>query len=622
MITGLVGNGRILLTINEVGEWNELFYPYPGQFQHLREMRLGVFDVERARFSWMRPGEGYTLTQRSGNPGAAIESQWSSDGIDLRVSDRVHPDHDLIIRTVEVRSEYPKSLRLFAYHSLKIAESMYQDTAYIDPSGTSVVHYKRGYYFHFLSEPNFSRATCGQHTLRGLRGTYVDAEDGMLTEGHTVSHGAADSALQWDVSTSPERDTTVRLFVALGLGPDALGRVIREIRQRDPVRLEREVDDYWMTWIARHPPQIEDGLSEKVQRLYQASVLVLRHMTGANGSIIASPDTRALVIGGDSYNYCWMRDGGYVSKAMDEAGLYESAQKFLRYCQRCQTPGGYFVHRHFPDGAIGSTWHPPPFLQIDQTGTVVAAVWHHYKRRGNLEELLDYWPMVRSAADFMASFRDPESGLPRPSYDLWEETNAVHTYSTAVVVHALERAARIAEELGKDPSEWRRAGQEIRDAALKFLWNEELRRFHRRVNPNDDRLDASLLPALKLGLLDWKDPRSKDVVDQVEARLWKPSTGGVARYEGDEYYGTENPWIISTLWLAEARLQLGQPERARELIEWVANHATPTLLLPEQVDSLTAEPRSATPLTWSHSTFVDVVNKYSRAVSGTPPTEE
>ena len=35
MITGLTGNGRMLLTVNEHGDWNELFYPYPGQFQHL-----------------------------------------------------------------------------------------------------------------------------------------------------------------------------------------------------------------------------------------------------------------------------------------------------------------------------------------------------------------------------------------------------------------------------------------------------------------------------------------------------------------------------------------------------------------------------------------------------------
>jgi GH15 family glucan-1,4-alpha-glucosidase len=62
---------------------------------------------------------------------------------------------------------------------------------------------------------------------------------------------------------------------------------------------------------------------------------------------------------------------------------------------------------------------------------------------------------------------------------------------------------------------------------------------------------------------------------------------------------------------------LGEAERARELILGVAKQASPTFLLPEQVDARTGEPMSVTPLVWSHSTFVDVVNKYRDHVA--PP---
>ncbi len=135
--------------------------------------------------------------------------------------------------------------------------------------------------------------------------------------------------------------------------------------------------------------------------------------------------------------------------------------------------------------------------------------------------------------------------------------------------------------------------------------------------PATRRLDASILLGLKLGLLPWTDPRARQVVDAIETRLWVPGMGGLARYEGDEYYGHENPWIVCTLWLAEARLRLGDRARCRELIDWAVTHATPTRLLPEQVDRTTGEPKSATPLTWSHSTFVDVVHKYAESeVSG------
>jgi GH15 family glucan-1,4-alpha-glucosidase len=221
--------------------------------------------------------------------------------------------------------------------------------------------------------------------------------------------------------------------------------------------------------------------------------------------------------------------------------------------------------------------------------------------------------MVKGAAAFLVTFRDPTTQLPAPSYDLWEERFGIHTYSTTAVAHALERAARIAAEIGKDPTAWRKAAEEIREAAVRHLWDEARGRFVRSIAPRDDRLDASLLLALKLGLVPWDDPRAKQTVDAIEARLWSPVVGGLARYEGDLYYGNENPWIVTTLWLAEARLRLGDRNRCRQLIEWAASWATPTHLLPEQIDRNTGEAKSATPLTWSHSTFVDVVHKYAES---------
>ena len=621
MITLVAGNGRLLLTVNEHGDWNELFYPYPGQFQQLREARLGLYDVRAAKFAWLRRGNGYAIEQRPFGAGQLPESTWSGEGIRLTVRDHVHPNHDLIVRVIRLRAEPARPVRLFAYHAFQIAESMYQDTAYVDPDVPSLVHYKRGYYFEFFADPPFTHAACGEHTLKGLKGTYVDAEDGRL-EGRSVAHGAADSVMEWDVEPPPDGEAELRLFLAAARTLPAVHEIRNYVRQGGTVRFVREAERFWESWAERRLPHAPRGLSAQGREVYRASVLLMRHVTGPNGAIVASPDTRSLVAAGDTYNYCWWRDGGYIAKAMDEAGLYEGAAKFLAFAQECQNPDGSFFHRHFPDGALGSTWHPPPFLQIDQTATVIAAAWHHYKRGGDPDVLVNLWPLVKGAANFLAEFRDPTTRLPRPSFDLWEERLGVHAYSTAAVAHALERAARIAGEIGKDPGPWRRASQEVREAAVERFWDAEKGRFVRSLEPRDERLDASLLLALKLGLLPWDDPRARSSVDTIERRLWASGVGGLARYEGDTYYGEENPWIVCTLWLGEARLRLGDPARCRELIEWAVARATPTHLLPEQVDRRTGEPKSATPLSWSHSTFVDVVHKYAEVERGAAAPEE
>ncbi len=41
--------------------------------------------------------------------------------------------------------------------------------------------------------------------------------------------------------------------------------------------------------------------------------------------------------------------------------------------------------------------------------------------------------IIKAAGDFMVAYRDPETGLPLPSYDLWEERQGVLTWTVATV---------------------------------------------------------------------------------------------------------------------------------------------------------------------------------------------
>ena len=619
MITFLAGNSRILLTIDEKGHWSNLYYPFAGQYQHLRSVKLGLYDVEDDSFAWLGDDPSFAIEQdyyRGSNAGRTI---YNGTWLDVEVVDTVHSNHDLVIRRIAVHNKtpQPRSIRVFNYQSLMVQESMYQDTAYWDEDRKTINHYKRNYYFQYWGRPDFTSYTCGEHTLKGLQGSYVDAEDGKL-EGGRISHGAADSVVQWDLDVPAGGSAAVRLFLMVGHSRKDVNRFWSYLHERDPTHVEDEAINFWSNWIDHKAVTVPADLSKEAREVYLRSIFVLRNCSSANGAIIASPDPRTLKSGGDTYNYNWWRDGGYIAKAMDEVGLYENAHRFLKFAQTAQEEEGYFLHRHFPDGTVGSTWHPPPFIQVDQTATVIAAVWHHFKRHGDLDELLDLWPLVKRSATFLEHFVD-DRGLPKPSFDLWEEKKAVNAYSVAAVIHGLERADRISEQLGKSRGRWRRASTRMREAMLAHMWNERKGCFYKSIDPLDETVDASTLLALKLGVLDARDARAERLVQTVERRLWVKSTGGVARYEGDSYYGHENPWIICTLWLAEAHMILGRPEKTRELLEWAAKTATPTALLPEQIDARTGEHTSVTPLVWSHSTFLDVMNKYRRFVEGSVP---
>jgi oligosaccharide amylase len=613
MISLLVGNSRILLAVDAKGDWLYLYHPYPGQFQHLQECRRGIYDVDEGSFSWIDDGgwDVETGHEEQSNVGWSVARR---DGLEIRTRDMVHPDRDLVLRGYEIRNlgSSPKRLRLFQYQSMSIAESMYQDTCYWDQSQRAIVHYKRDTYIQLWGDPAFDGFTCGEHTLKGLAGSHIDAEDGEL-EGNVISHGATDSVVQWNVEVSPGSSTTVWLLVLIAASRRKINEVYRRLQGEAMEYRERETVNFWRSWFEGKRIDIQGDLSRRARDLYDRSLFILRNCWSLNGSIIASPDVSSLMPTGDTYNYNWWRDSAYISMAMDDAGLYESAHKFLVFARDAQEEEGHFFHRHFPDGTPGATWHPPPFLQIDQTASVIMATCHHFNVHKDMEFLLTIWPMVRKAANFLRSFTDRETGLPLPSFDLWEETKSVNCYSAIAVARGLQDAESISEQLGKSLGEWGKQAQRMKQAIIRHVWDDDRGVFLKSIRPEDRVLDSSTLLALRCGILPPEDPKAHRLVENLRKTLWSPEVGGMARYEGDKYYGYQNPWIICTLWLADAYIRMGRIDEARELVEWCADHATPTLLLPEQVRAETGEPISVVPLLWSHATYVDAVIALSRA---------
>lgn len=613
MISLLMGNSRVLLAVDENGDWLYIYYPYAGQFQHLLDSRRVIYDVDDGSLIWLGR-EGWEVDQGYEDETNVGWSRARGHGLEVSTHDMVHPDRDLVLRAYELKNmgSRRRRLRLFQYQSMSIAESLYQDTCYWDGSQSAIVHYKRDYYLQLWGEPPFDGFTCGEHTLKGLQGSYIDVEDGAL-DGNMISHGATDSVLQWNVELEPDASMRVWLLLLLGESRRRINDVYRKLKKEPVDYRERETLNFWRSWFNGKRIKMPDDLSPRAKALYDRSLFVLRNCWNVNGSIIASPDVSSLMPTGDTYNYNWWRDGAYISMAMDRAGLYENAHKFLVFARGAQEEEGHFFHRHFPDGTLGATWHPPPFLQIDQTASVITAVWHHFNVHKDIEFLLTIWPMVKNAANFLTSFLDKGKTLPLPSFDLWEETKSINCYSVAAVAQGLRSAESISEQLGKSLGGWGEMAAKMGKAILKHFWDSERGIFLKSINPEDRVLDSSTLLAIRCGIISADDPKAHRLAENLRKRLWSSDIGGLARYEEDNYYGHENPWIICTLWLADVYLRMGQVEKAGELVEWCADQATPTLLLPEQVKADTGEPISVIPLIWSHSTYVDVVISMSEA---------
>ncbi len=136
--------------------------------------------------------------------------------------------------------------------------------------------------------------------------------------------------------------------------------------------------------------------------------------------------------------------------ALDSAGYGHLSRRFYEFCQRIMEKNGYFLHKYTPRGRLASSWHPwadatgrmqlP--IQEDSTGLVIAGLWHHYRKERDVEFIATmYRGLIKTAADFLLSYRDPNTGLPQPSYDLWEERYGVTAFGVSTVWAGLQAAA-------------------------------------------------------------------------------------------------------------------------------------------------------------------------------------
>ena len=125
----------------------------------------------------------------------------------------------------------------------------------------------------------------------------------------------------------------------------------------------------------------------------------------------------------------------------------------------------------------------------------------------------------------------------------------------------------------------------------------------------DLNVDISLIGlAVPFGIFDAKDDRIKKTVRAIEDRLDGFPSGGFGRYEYDSYIGG-NPWIVSTLWLGMYYAEVGDTERAKDLLIWAAKNATNLGFLPEQVDKFTGNRAWISQLSWSCAMFIILLDR-------------
>ncbi|MDB5161289.1 MAG: glycoside hydrolase 15-like protein [Candidatus Saccharibacteria bacterium] len=630
----VLSNGHILVGLNDYGTVHDFYYPYVG-LENLTTSRnlnhkIGVWANDK--FSWLDDGS-WKINMDFEEDALVSDITAESDNLKVKLhfSDFVDNHYPAFCRIINIEntSDQKADIRVFTHQAFQISRAGRSDTALYVPEGKYLLDYKGWSTLLIYSETEdgeaFDQFAVGNYGIEGKEGTFRDAEDGELS-GSLVEHGGVDSVMRLRFELEHGQSAKGHYWViASGSQIDAEAIHQALLNKGIESRLEATRQS-WNDWLATAKPKL-DGVDEKYRRLAKKSLLIVKAHFDKHGGVIASSDSSIYNYGRDYYCYVWPRDGAYALLPLIELGYKEEAKKFFEFCADTMHPDGYMMHKYQPDRAIGSTWHPQlhqnhPELPIqeDETAGVIYALSRYLEVSGDKDFVRDHYRnFIKPAGDFMAKFIDESTSLPHASYDLWEERFATHSYTVFITICALRKAAAIARlfNFDEDGQKWEEAADKIH-GGLQLLFNPEGEYIRKSVllKPGGDlEFDNTLDASSAYGALLYMDnalqsEELSSTIQAIEKTLLNSSpSGGIPRYENDNYFLTKkylgNPWIITTLWLAQYYIRKNQPDKARELLDWVSDRAGTSGMLAEQVDPETGFALGVNPLVWSHSTFVE-----------------
>lgn len=639
----VLGNGNILICLDHKGQVKDLYFPYVGTENHVGGRcvhKIGVWVDEK--FSWLEDQRWHvSVNYKAETLVSDIIASNKEMELELRFSCVVYNEKNIFLRKVNIANlaNRKRQIRIFFNQQLNIHESNRGNTAYYYPDDSIIVHYKGRRVFVVggkNKDKSFDSYSIGLFQIKNREGTWRDAEDGVLSQ-NPIEFGSVDSVIGFHIDLDANKSHSFFYWLTVGKSLQEARELHSYILKKTPEHLMETTEDFWHAWVNKS--QIDfSGLNKEIIELFKKSLLIIRTHMGNNGSIIASGDSDMLQYGQDTYSYVWLRDAAFTAMAMDWAGYFDITKNFFQFCNEVISEEGYFFHKYNADKSIGSSWHPwvregkkelP--IQEDETALVLHALWKHYSLNKDLEFIENiYNSLIKRAAEFLNNHRDIKTGLPQGSYDLWEQKFGTATFTAATVYAGLRAAENFAKVLGKEKDEerYRKAKEEIKEAIFKNLVNEENGYFYKLIEIKKDEIlhDKTVDISSFYGIFKFLDDLEKEdtiikkAAEVVKEKLCcKTSVGGVARYEGDDYFQVDknlpgNPWIITSLWMTQYKIKTAKSKKeldeAFEEIKWVAQKALPSGIMSEQIHPYTGAQLSAAPLIWSHAEFITTVLQF------------
>ena len=463
---------------------------------------------------------------------------------------------------------------------------------------------------------------------------------------------SCDSAISYELeSLKPGQVSNFNLFILISKNKqnnyqEEIEKRIDKIKKYNVNEKIIETSKFWEKYVQNHININLDNFSENIKKIYIRSILLFPLLINKEtGGIQAAPEIDEAKTKCGGYAYCWPRDAVFITKALDLLKMQDDSKNFyLKFCKNTQSKNGMWEQRFFTNGNFAPCWG----YQIDETASVVYGIYEHYKITKDLEFLKQTKKMCETACEFLFKYLENILNIEekdivkknilskvdqnkkienRLSYDIWEMNEGIHLYSLACIYSAFSAMLNIEDEIQKK-SEKENFNNRVKNEnllkrkdKLKF-YKEQIKKYvlenfydkNQKIlyrNLEDKKMDISILGSVyPFNMFSATEKCIINTAQMINMTL-RTYTGGILRFEDDNYLNGKNPWVISTLWMALYYIKAGKKKDAICLLEFICKTASSNGFLAEQVSNTTLQPAWVIGLGWSHAMFVILLNELS-----------
>lgn len=617
----IIGNKNMVATYSKTGELLRICYPNIDYKQFIDFFHTGI-KVNDSNIIYCHSDINNRYNQYYTEETNILNTEILNTYFKLRIiqTDFVSINKDVLIKRYKFINENTIDLDVnFLIHSKTYNHS--DNSLGAKVTEDALMQYSYDYSLCILSKNKILSSQLHNSKETITKGTVWGKDEIGMTE---------DSSISYDIGTiKPKEEKILEIMVYLNDNKETynLNAIQSKIQEIKKLEVEKEyiaTKKYWQKYILEHDNlKIEfKKLNEKVENIYKRTILLypllLNYETGGISAAVEVDEQRKYCGG---YAYCWTRDAVFITKAMDILNMKKETDKFYKvFCKNTQYENGTWEQRFYTSGILAPCWG----YQVDETAGVIYGVLEHYKYTEEIKFLKDTLKMVEKATKFLKKYTNDlleNKNKIRLSYDIWEMNEGVHTYSLASIFAAFnsmleiyniikpeykENRLRI-ERIAKEEEELKKLLVEIKKYVLEKMYDNNRKSFV--AHHGERNLDISTIGAVTpFNMFSAKEKKITNTIEMLNLTL-RTYTGGYKRFEGDHYMGGENPWTITTLWMALYYLKAGEKQKAKECFNFVTNTSTGHGLLGEQVDNKTMQTSWVIGLGWAHAMYILVLKE-------------